>query len=313
MNKEGVFTSTGDKLIHHPDVISKLKKGYGTPVSIQIAPTSRCQLQCLFCSNVNRTKHEDLDFDNLCSFISDMSSLGAKTVEWTGGGDPTLYKEINASIRFAQDLELQQGMITNGLGFANIEKELLDILSWVRISMNCLDYIDSVMIPDLSEKTILGFSYVMNDNTSNKILVKLQAYVEKYNPKYVRIVPNCQATNEEQEENNDYYSKLIATWGCPYFYQAKVFEKPEFCYWGYLKPFLLHDGNIYRCSSVVLNSDSERKFHETYRWCKMEELYNICRNPIIPYVPERCDKCVFTQQNNLVQEILNPNEMINFL
>jgi hypothetical protein len=313
MNEKGVFTSTGEKLLHHPAIVSRLQHNYGAPVSIQIAPTSRCQLNCIFCSNTNRSKHEDLSFKKVSKFLYDMFYLGAKTVEWTGGGDPSMYGEINASVALAHELKMQQGLITNGLGFANFERQRLKTFDWIRISMNCLDYVDSINIPSLAIKTTLGFSYVLNDKTSEKILTKLRAYVKKYSPKYVRIVPNCQVTKEEQEENNAYYSKLVASWGGPYFYQAKAFEKPELCYWGHLKPFILHDEYVYRCSSVVLNSNAERSFHETYRWCHMSELVAIYKKKMIPYVPEGCDKCVFTQQNNLVHEILNPNSMTNFL
>ena len=54
------FTSTGTKLIHHPDVVKKLQVDrIASPISLQVAPTSRCNLKCVFCSNANRSKHED--------------------------------------------------------------------------------------------------------------------------------------------------------------------------------------------------------------------------------------------------------------
>ncbi len=278
-----------------------------------MAPTSRCNLKCLFCSNINRTKDEDLDWNNLMKFIIDMGLLGAKTIEWTGGGDPTLYSYINEAILFAYTRGFEQGLITNGLGFKNLESGSLSVLKWIRISMNCFDYVDSIDIPKLSNNTTLGFSYVVNNKTTKEMVKRIDALIDRYNPKYVRVVPNCQATDEQQKKNNKYLSKEVEKLGHPYFYQAKTFNKPDKCYWGYLKPFVLHDGFVYRCSSVVLNDDAERSFHDKYRWCHVSEFKSIYKKEIIPYIPDSCHHCVFTKQNNLVDSIIHPNEMKNFI
>lgn len=312
MNKEAIFTSTGSKLIHHPEVVFKLQKNRAMPISIQIAPTSKCQLSCCFCSNRKRAKQEDLDPRKLITFLDDMCFLGAKTVEWTGGGDPSLYYAINEMINVASGFNFEQGFITNGLGFDKLHDVSLESLKWIRISMNCLDYVDEIEIPELPKHVTLGFSYVFNEKSTIDIFRRINKHIEKFNPKYVRIVPNCQTTEEQQKNNNSKYSVWVEELGEPYFYQAKIFEKPELCYWGYLKPFLLHDGWIYRCSSIVLNDDAEKSFHEKYRWCMMEDLRLQYAKEIIPYIPN-CSHCVFTKQNNGIHEIINPSEMKNFI
>lgn len=313
MNKESIYTSTGSKIIHHPEVIELLQKNKARPVSCSIAPTSRCNLNCVFCSNVNRDKDESLDPVDLLGFMHDMKKLGAKTIEWTGGGDPSLYPPINDMIDLANQLGFEQGFITNGLGFKNITQKSLDKLKWIRISMNCLDYVDGIEIPNLSENTTLGFSYVINKKSIVKILTKLKEYTKKYSPAYVRVVPDCQTSLEEQIAHNEVYSEWVEKWGNPFFYQAKVFEKPELCYFGFVKPFLLHDGFVYRCSSVVLNDDAGRSFHSKYRWCKMNELKDQYKEEIVPFIPDSCNSCVFTKQNNLIDEIIHPLEMKNFI
>lgn len=313
-DKVSVFTSTGCKLIHHPEAIARLQSHQmAMPISVQIAPTSRCQLNCIFCSNVNRKTHQDLDNFKLSEFLYEMSCANAKTIEWTGGGDPTLYYHINESIEEAEALGFEQGFITNGLGFDNIMEKSLSFLTWMRISMNSLDYKERIEIPELPDTVTLGFSYVMNDLTSNETLARLRLHVEKYKPEYVRIVPNCQATEEEQNENNAYFSQLVESWGYPYFYQEKVFNRPLFCYWGYFKPFLLHDEYVYRCSSVVLNSSADRSFHENYRWCHMKDFPKKYHELLEPYEPIHCDHCVFEGQNELVHSIVHPNKMTKFV
>ena len=307
------FTSTGLKIIHHPEVIKKLQQyGMGTPISAQLAPTAMCNLRCSFCSNAKRTLNEYLDPKDVMEILSELKHLGLKTLEITGGGDPTMYGYINDIIEYAHKIGLQQGFITNGILLKKrVSQKNIDRLSWLRISMNCLDYVDNIDIPDF--KGTLGFSYVMNDKTAESdVLYRLDNAVIKYNPKYVRIVPNCLATPEQQKINNKIYSEKVARWGKPYFYQVKEFNQPDHCYWCYFKPFILHDGYVYPCSSVVLNSGASGKFHEKYRWIKMSEFADVYKKPMVPFSTKKCNCCVFKNQNDLINMALNP-VMENFV
>jgi len=307
------YTSTGIKLLHHPDVVSYYK---GTkkaiPVSLQIAPTSRCNLNCVFCSNANRNSHEDLDMSPLVKVMLELKGRGMKTVEWTGGGDPTLWENINEGICYADGLGLEQGFISNGILVNDkLTRQVLDKLKWIRISMNCLDYVDSVDVPKI--RGTVGFSYVWNERTDEDIIQRLTYHTRKYKPRYVRIVPNCQASHEEQERNNLVLGERVGEWGFPYFYQAKNFSAPRHCYWAYFKPFILHDGWVYPCSSVVLNTTSEKTFHDKFRWVKMENLPYVYDERVSPIIVSHCDHCVFKPQNDLIAELSAPNDMINFI
>lgn len=311
MNQEQTFTSTGIKLMHHTESVACLKKyGMARPISLQLAPTSRCNLNCSFCSNANREKHEDLNIGFIINMLKEMSSLGLKTVEWTGGGEPTLYKFFDVGVMAAKELLLKQGLITNGLTLSQFSSQFLSTFKWIRVSLNCLDYVKGIEIPEIAGT--LGFSYVVNSNTRPDIKETLDEYVSRYSPSYVRIVPNCQATDEEQEANNSRLSKLVSEWGHPYFYQAKHFSKPERCYWGYFKPFVLHNGWVYPCSSVVLNDDSDKSFHSKYHWVRMEDLADMYRYPIKGR-DWNCTHCVFRPQNDIVESLINPTGMEDFV
>lgn len=313
MNKINTYTSTGWKLLSHPEVTKKIidsKKG--TPVSLQIAPTSKCNLSCSFCSNRNREKHEELSLSTVMNVINQLRWFGLKAIEISGGGDPTCWNSLNALVLEVSKMGIEIGLITNGIKLKEVlSPQALELLKWVRISMNCLDYVDDIELPEI--KGTLGFSYVINDNTQAIIWERLKAYAEKYKPKYIRIVPNCQATEEQQIQNNIKYSQFVKALGTPFFYQEKNFIKPKNCWWGYFKPFLLHDGWIYPCSSVVLNEDSDATFHEKYRWVHSDSLSlkYITQMQSIPN--ESCTHCVFNSQNNMVDSLINPSGMENFI
>ena len=208
MSDINTWTSTGIKLIHHPEVVKKIRdEEKASPISLQVGPTSRCNLKCSFCSNANRTKHEDLDLFEAILLLTRLRDRGLKTVEWTGGGDPTMYDGINKLIEVASMLDLEQGMITNGILLRDkLTDKSLDYLNWIRVSINSLEYVHEVKLPEI--KGTLGFSYVVNEKTADDVLARIEQHVVRYRPEYVRVVTNCLATDEEQEINNKIYSKI---------------------------------------------------------------------------------------------------------
>jgi MoaA/NifB/PqqE/SkfB family radical SAM enzyme len=249
---------------------------------------------------------------DLSLVMLELKARGLKTVEWTGGGDPTLWGRIEDAIRYADDMGLEQGFITNGIALKQkLTKEILNKLKWVRISMNCLDYVKTIDVPRFDGT--LGFSYVWNDKTNEETLNRLFQITKEIKPEYVRVVPNCQSSYEEQEENNKVLSEEVAKWGQPFFYQRKDFSAPHRCYWAYFKPFILHDGWTYPCSSVVLNTTSEKTFHDKFRWVRMEELASVYDKALSPLVVSECDHCVFRPQNDLIEKLNLPEEMKNFV
>jgi len=306
------YVSTGKKILRHLDRLKLFQTtGKIQPISIQIAPTSRCNLNCCFCSNVDRKKHEDLLLEDVCNFNYILQTRGAKSVEWTGGGDPTQYKHIETVIHHAHLIGLKQGFITNGIDLVKNVGNHIQYLDWIRISLNSLDYVSDINIPT-DYKGTLGFSYVMNQKTDPLIIDHIKEYVKKYKPKYVRIVPNCQIPSEELNETNLRLSKMVSSWGLPFFYQTKTFSQPKRCWWGYFKPFLLHDGYVYPCSSVVLNSSANRSFHKKFRLMSMQKFLLAVDQKAVPFNSQKCTNCVFGEQNSLIESTINP-EMESFL
>lgn len=314
MNYVDTYTSTGSKLLYHGEALALFQEiGMPTPLSLQVALTSRCNLKCVFCSNPRRATHEDIDYDVLTWALENMRELGMKTVEWTGGGDPTMYAKINEVIEYAASLGLEQGLITNGVELMRkVDYKNLNILKWLRISMNCLDYVDRIDVPRIHGT--LGFSYVVNARTTDEMYDKLREYATRYDAKYIRIVPNCLATDEEQALNNLTLSRDIAKLGPPFFYQAKTFQQPKECYWCYFKPFFGHDGYVYPCSSVVLNADAEGKFNAQYRMGTIEQfLEHYTLDDAKPFPTFNCNHCVFMAQNEVLLRLRDPDPMMNFV
>lgn len=188
------FTSTGLKLWHHQEAMSALRNGKGMPISCWIAPTDVCNAKCSFCS-VGERVGDVLKFSEITGFLDQLIPLGLKSVTFSGGGNPLIYKcketgkGLEDCIRYAHGKGLEVALITNGMplkeyearlspwdssrivmrkSWKTLSPEALDMLTWCRISMAGLDANhkeQEVYVPDFDPaKTTLGFSWIMSDS-----------------------------------------------------------------------------------------------------------------------------------------------------
>jgi len=225
----------------------------------------------------------------------------------TGGGDPLCYDQLGDYIDFCYSNNLQIGLITNGIGINKcLTTDQRNKLTWIRISTNTLDYRSHLDLPNNYAGT-LGFSYCYHSESTIERLKHIRQIAIENNVEYVRLVPNCIATLEEQEENNKKLLVLATELGPPIFYQTKIFKTPANCYWGYMKPFLYPDNFVYACSSSPLNEDANQQFNPIYRWFHWTETDKIYSQPIKSCIDtNHCSHCVFSAQNEMLDYALNP-------
>jgi len=292
------FTSTGFKLYRHPDLIGSWRDGRPIPQSLQVALTEKCNLSCKFCSVRNREGGLEFNYDDLISATEEFIKLGAKTVEITGGGEPTCYPHLSNYVRYLNHKGMKIGLITNGIALCFVlTVSDLAMLDWIRISANVYDYVKRISIPEFDGT--LGFSYVWTKGISTiQTLMDIKQIAIDANVEYVRLIPDCTGDIDEQ---NKYLRGIAEELGPPIFLQEKKFRAPDKCYWGYLKPFLYPDGYVYPCSSMVLNPDAHNKFDECYRVCHWSQVKKVWNQPVKSLADtNKCTRCVFTQQNELL-------------
>jgi MoaA/NifB/PqqE/SkfB family radical SAM enzyme len=305
---EKLYTSTTAKLLHNLHRLIEIKNGVFRPISVQFAPTDKCNLDCDFCSVKNR-EGDEIEIGDAKKAVFDFKNLGAKTIEFTGGGEPTLYKGINELILYSHNLMYRIGFITNGIKLSKIVDENLDRLDWLRISLNSLDYVKDIDVPKI--KGTLGFSYVINDRTTEKTFEKIKQYKEKYEATYVRIVPNCLSVDTIEESRKKAENLLNQSKG--FFFQSKKYDVPKRCWIGYLKPFIAPDGYVYACSANPLIA---RKFDPRFRIghiSNVREIYD--RKVFIPFDTSVCQKgkCFFKEHNDLIEDLLCEIEHEDFI
>jgi len=310
MSKVHTYTSTGKKILRHPDLIRLLHSGKARPHSLQLAVTNKCNLKCAFCSVAQRDSKEELPADDILHALKLFRDLGTKTVEITGGGEPMLHPYINEIVYYAYILRLQIGLITNGTLLEKLKNP--ETLSWLRISANSLDYGKEIFIPKLHKDAHLGFSYCFDYDGDSTIrtLWEVRDLAIKHNVKYVRVVPNCIG---EIESKHRKIAEIVSYIGAPLFYQRKTKAVYKNCLVGYIKPFLNADGYVYPCSSTVLNDDADRQFNPKYRWYHWSDARKIYSGEIAPLDGTKCADCVFTENNQELDYIRNTQDCEEFL
>jgi MoaA/NifB/PqqE/SkfB family radical SAM enzyme len=305
------IASTTVRMLEHSDRFPEIKKGKIRPITIHLAPTDACNLECEWCSTQKRGKNV-LKLHEAIGIIDTYVDLGIKSLEITGGGDPTVYPHLAEIIHYAtEEKKIDVGMITNGLLLDKIEEEALKKLTWMRISLSGLEFnqdadyfaLDPSRFPDF-----VGSSFVFTPKTlQDDFLKRVNSVAHHLKVKYVRVVPNCYNVNDIK------WTKLIAPKLIePYpkmMLQVKDNTTPPKCYWKYIKPFINADGYVYQCST---NSLFTGYFSEGWRVCHWTEVKELYEKDLTSFDTSNCPYCFFTNQNQLLTDLMVDVKHKNF-
>jgi len=246
------------KLMHHPERIREIKDRIFRPITLQFSLTDRCNLNCDFCANQNRTQQEFASGE-VYDLLKVFSQMGAISVEFTGG-EPTLHPAIEWIIESAANMGYAIGIKTNGINLRErLSTHTLFSLSWLRVSMNTLDTGRELDLTGVSAMTTLGFSYVIDENTKEKSLLKLHEYVKRYDPEYVRVIPDHRLKPEIREYACAKVMQSPVMHTKELFLDNRDLSIPEHCMIPYLHPYISPDHFVYACCATQMWSEERRK------------------------------------------------------
>lgn len=139
----------------------------------EIHPTDNCNLNCLGCTYQNQHSISSIKEQFPLSSMDSLKKINPKTIVIVGGGEPTLYKNLNFTIDdFILHLKKALpnshfGMITNGTFLA--PGDWLKHLEWIRIS------IDSA--------STNRYAQMRGKNLFDKVIINLHRYLKSDVPK----------------------------------------------------------------------------------------------------------------------------------
>lgn len=122
------------------DRAREIKNGFmPSPRMAIIYPNYRCNYDCVGCeyTEVNRRENNQMDLSLLLGLLEELRETGVDSVEFCGGGEPTLYPHLNKAITYGRRLGFSIGLLTNG---SNLRGKLAQTaakeLSYVRVSLD---------------------------------------------------------------------------------------------------------------------------------------------------------------------------------
>jgi organic radical activating enzyme len=301
-----------------------LQEGKASPILLIISPTNVCNLHCNYCCFDDRDKSLELDFDYLKESLRQFKRLGIKSIEASGGGNPTLYSHINELVNFIHDeLELDLGMNTNAISLLPI-KDQVDKFKWIRLSLNFLDeerfrkkeFLKNIenQISPMQKKTEITACYIVSQETRTKYLKDVIGFAEA-NKIYTRIAPDCIQNKEDISKLIEEIKPFVKNSEYCFVSDFNVYlqERPEnFCAMHFLKPLLFTDGNVYVCPSAELSLENMKDVSDKFKICKGDEVYNYYTNNFETF-NHGCNYCKYAKQNEIMYSVLKETDFNNFV
>lgn len=312
-NKYSV-TSNEVKLFKHLDNLANIQDGYASPVMFHISPTNKCNMKCDHCCFSNRDMKDELEISKLKVALKEIQQVGTKSIEWTGGGEPTIYKHLPEATDYAKELGFAIGMCTNALMF----REELDYskFDWVRVSLNIFDMKQSKdtwfkTVKRIKEQTKVTACYVAGNFTSISKFREVARAAEELKV-VTRITPNCIQSQKKIESLVSGLKHYQEEYGNKYTFVSDFnisFEKREdnVCMMHMLKPFLFSDGYVYSCPSSELSPENKQTLQKRFRVCKMEDIEDYYLNTF-KIKKHPCSYCKYARQNNILKALITEVE-----
>lgn len=133
------FRIDSHKLIYHVDRVSDWLHGETIyPIYIEASPSGACNHRCTFCGlDFMEYKPNFLDADLFSERLTEMASLGLKSIMYGGEGEPFLNKHTADFITHGKSRGLDNAVTTNGvLMKPEISERILGSTEWIKISIN---------------------------------------------------------------------------------------------------------------------------------------------------------------------------------
>jgi MoaA/NifB/PqqE/SkfB family radical SAM enzyme len=339
MDKQIIFGQ--NKLLNHPEKVTEwLQGGDRTIVTVELDLTNRCNNRCPKCVGWAGGKTKDeLTIDEVKNYLQNIMSLEAKGVIFTGGGEPLLHPNFTEALKYAKELNLHVGLITNGLALAEHNTtSILENCDWVRISIDAgnvemykkthgMDEVSWWVVinnikrlifnkKELNSKCIIGLGYLTGKDTAEekemedfaKLALELEVDYAQFRPFHNDFTDIKDKINILQKK---YGNIITASWQKYNRFNDKNKRPYKKCYGSNFAATIGANGDMFVCCHMrgidkyKLGSLRESTMKEI--WKKRQEIFDKIDFKDCPFFC-RCDEF-----NRLLDEIKKLKQHVEFL
>lgn len=198
------YLDAAPKVLAHPERLALFLAGAEdeiTPVNLEVWPSLTCTARCHSCPYIRNGARKIADKNSESSYVmnlelwqklaADFRDVGGLSVTFTGGGEPTVNKEIATFAAIARQFGLDWGLYTNG---ASLTPQLIDRLlehkpTFIRVSVNSgsaaahhalyrlgeaaywsVQELVAVLLRRAAGATTIGLGYIMRSATRSELI-----------------------------------------------------------------------------------------------------------------------------------------------
>jgi organic radical activating enzyme len=301
------------KILRDDALVESVVGGYIPPIHAQIIPTNRCNLNCGFCSCKNRDKGMEIEPNRLMLALYRLRDLGCKSVTITGGGEPLLYHALPEIVKTCRELDIETGLVTNGVALEHCQLSILQGLRWCRIS--CSDEADrrgqfGAGISRVDPGTVdWSLSYVVSANPNLDRIADYIDFANGHNMTHIRIVTDLLDTaGAPSMENLKAAIRARGVDDSRVIYQGRkaYHHGCSDCRIALLKPVIGPDGLLYPCCGVQYARESmDLDLPDDMIFGSVEEIMEMWVGQQ-PFDGSRCVRCYYGAYNDCLRLMSTP-------
>jgi MoaA/NifB/PqqE/SkfB family radical SAM enzyme len=319
VSKEFSFTAASSiplKIFLNYDVAKSIEeKKFIPPVHIQLNPENACNQNCPWCSCKNRDKKQRLSYEEIMEVFKLGKKYGTKSTTITGGGETLLHPRINDIIVDLKKLGIDIGLVTNGWYIEKLSKEVLDSITWVRVSLGDKQIAKPESWWKKLEKAIeLGnkidwsFSYVLTSEPEIELIKKMIEFANKHKFTHIRVVSdifNADKLAPVMERVKKRIRKEIDDSLVIWQSRGTWTKGTKECYISLLKPVLGADGLWYSCcgNQYMLEKPTYNYVMPMSKYRCAEGLKDIIENQRY-FDGSICVKCYYQNYNYFLKVLM---------
>ena len=299
--------SPQSKLLWHGDRVQQwLKTHHTTPVLMELSPTGYCNADCPWCFFKDKQMHERIDSKTMLDFIKQIAYFDIKAINWTGGGEPTLHPSFDDFVKLAYDLDIKQGIFTNGYKELHYPR----MFDWIRISLTPKGY-DAIVKPEAPFGICLNQTKEHTDDELHDLCIKARAF----GASYFQVRPALEGSYRKQPYIKaplflqEYETELFRVYVTDYKYnEAREKHHYDKCYGYHLCPGLDWQGNVVVC--LYRQNEPKYVLGNIYKDAFRKIL---CEFPKYAAVTGKCQNCCKNNEINKAMYFAKTVKDVDFL
>lgn len=344
------------KIFHYKNKLDSLSKDNNditAPIHIRIKPTNVCNHNCWYCAykvdhlqlGQDMIERDYIPEDKMMEIIDDCKDMGVKSLTFSGGGEPFVYRYFTQTIKKVIKNNISFASLTNGSKLYGEIAELFALhATWLRISIDGFDdksYADYreikegefskilenmknfIKIP--SRTCNLGISFIIDDKNYRKIYeftklmkdigvdsIKLSACVvdndgNKNNLYHQPFYQEAKKLSEQAKRELE--SDTFEVFDSYHLLEEKFEKDYTWCPYSQINPVIGADLNVYPCHDKAYNLDNG--LVGNIKGVSFKDFWMNDKNKFFKINPSmHCNNhCVVNDKNKMILDYLNVDHL----